>query len=125
MGTPIDIVTDQTSAHDPLAYLPVEVAFDDWDAARRARPAGIRRSVARQSMAAQVEAMVGFQDAGAEVFDYGNTIRAEAKAAGFADAFAFPGFVPAYIRPLFAEGGDRSAGWRSAARHDIRRPTAP
>ncbi|MET0992201.1 MAG: urocanate hydratase [Lacisediminihabitans sp.] len=102
-GAEIDIVTDQTSAHDPLAYLPLGISFDDWQSARAADPAGfIVRS--RDSMAVQVEAMVGFQAEGAEVFDYGNNIRTEAKAAGFEDAFAFPGFVPAYIRPLFSEG---------------------
>jgi urocanate hydratase len=103
MGAEIDIVTDQTSAHDPLAYLPLEYSFDEWDAARSADPVGFAHA-ARQSMARHVEAMVGFQKAGAEVFDYGNNIRTEALAAGYADAFAFPGFVPAYIRPLFAEG---------------------
>jgi urocanate hydratase len=103
MGADIDIVTDQTSAHDPLAYLPLEYSFDEWDAARSRDPIGFA-AAARDSMARQVEAMVGFQKAGAEVFDYGNNIRTEAKSAGFADAFAFPGFVPAYIRPLFAEG---------------------
>jgi len=103
MGAPIDIVTDQTSAHDPLAYLPLEHTMDDWHAARERDPIGFA-AAARASMAVQVEAMVGFQRAGAEVFDYGNNIRTEAKAAGFADAFAFPGFVPAYIRPLFAQG---------------------
>ncbi|KRF33083.1 urocanate hydratase [Yonghaparkia sp. Soil809] len=103
MGAPIDIVTDQTSAHDPLAYLPLEHTMDDWHAARERDPIGFA-AAARVSMAVQVEAMVGFQRAGAEVFDYGNNIRTEAKAAGFADAFAFPGFVPAYIRPLFAQG---------------------
>jgi len=102
-GAEIDIVTDQTSAHDPLAYLPLGISFDDWQSARTADPAGfILRS--RDSMAVQVEAMVGFQAEGAEVFDYGNNIRTEAKSAGFGDAFAFPGFVPAYIRPLFSEG---------------------
>ena len=101
MGAEIDIVTDQTSAHDPLAYLPVEYSFDEW-ATARSDPGFIDAS--RQSMARQVEAMVGFQKRGSEVFDYGNNIRTEAKTAGFADAFAFPGFVPAYIRPLFAEG---------------------
>ncbi len=101
MGAEIDIVTDQTSAHDPLAYLPLGVAFEDW-AAARSDPGFAQR--ARESMAVHVEAMVGFQRAGAEVFDYGNNIRTEALAAGYADAFAFPGFVPAYIRPLFAEG---------------------
>lgn len=103
MGAEIDLVTDQTSAHDPLAYLPVEFGFDEWDARRTADPTGFVNA-SRQSMARQVEAMVGFQKAGAEVFDYGNNIRTEALTAGFADAFAFPGFVPAYIRPLFAEG---------------------
>ena len=103
MGAEIDIVTDQTSAHDPLAYLPLEYSFGEWDAARSADPVGFANA-ARQSMARHVEAMVGFQNAGAEVFDYGNNIRTEALAAGYADAFAFPGFVPAYIRPLFAEG---------------------
>ncbi|WP_434810167.1 urocanate hydratase [Microbacterium sp. bgisy189] len=99
----IDIVTDQTSAHDPLAYLPVGVAFDDWKAdAERDAEDFTRR--AREAMAEHVEAMVGFQDAGAAVFDYGNSIRAEAKLGGFENAFAFPGFVPAYIRPQFAEG---------------------
>ncbi len=101
LGAEIDIVTDQTSAHDPLAYLPLGVAFEDW-ATERQKPDFAER--ARHSMAVHVEAMVGFQRAGAEVFDYGNNIRTEALAAGYADAFAFPGFVPAYIRPLFAQG---------------------
>jgi urocanate hydratase len=100
-GAPIDIVTDQTSAHDPLAYLPSGIAFEDW-AAARSRPGFVER--ARESMARHVEAMVGFQDRGAEVFDYGNSIRAEAQLGGYERAFAFPGFVPAYIRPLFCEG---------------------
>jgi urocanate hydratase len=103
LGAEIDIVTDQTSAHDPLAYLPIEYSFDEWQARRDADPIGFA-DAARHSMARQVEAMVGFQKAGAEVFDYGNNIRTEAKTAGYADAFAFPGFVPAYIRPLFSEG---------------------
>jgi urocanate hydratase len=103
MHAEIDIVTDQTSAHDPLAYLPLEYSFDEWHARRDADPLGFA-DAARHSMATQVEAMVGFQKAGAEVFDYGNNIRTEAKTAGYADAFAFPGFVPAYIRPLFSEG---------------------
>ena len=102
-GAEIDIVTDQTSAHDPLAYLPLEFGFDQWNPAREADPAGFA-DAARHSMARQVEAMVGFQKAGAEVFDYGNNLRTEARTAGYADAFAYPGFVPAYIRPLFAEG---------------------
>ncbi|GAB2921549.1 urocanate hydratase [Streptomyces heilongjiangensis] len=102
-GAPIDIVTDQTSAHDPLSYLPVGVDFDDMAAYAAKDPAGFTTR-ARESMARHVEAMVGFQDAGAEVFDYGNSIRGEAQLAGYDRAFAFPGFVPAYIRPLFCEG---------------------
>jgi urocanate hydratase len=103
MGAPIDVVTDQTSAHDPLTYLPRGVSFEDMAALRAEDPAGFTTR-ARESMAAHVEAMVGFLDAGAEVFDYGNSIRGEAEAAGYARAFAFPGFVPAYIRPLFCQG---------------------
>ncbi|MBY8876888.1 urocanate hydratase [Actinacidiphila acidipaludis] len=103
MGAPIDIVTDQTSAHDPLAYLPLGVDFDDMAALAAEKPAEFTQR-ARESMARHVEAMVGFQDAGAEVFDYGNSIRGEAQLAGYERAFAFPGFVPAYIRPLFCEG---------------------
>jgi urocanate hydratase len=100
---PIDVVTDQTSAHDPLAYLPIGVEFDEWrDYAARKPDEFTGR--ARASMARHVEAMVGFLDRGAEVFDYGNSIRGEAQLAGFSRAFAFPGFVPAYIRPLFCEG---------------------
>ncbi|MER7955624.1 MULTISPECIES: urocanate hydratase [unclassified Streptomyces] len=102
-GAPIDIVTDQTSAHDPLSYLPVGVDFDDMASAAAKDPAGFTTR-ARESMAKHVEAMVGFMDAGAEVFDYGNSIRGEAQLAGYDRAFAFPGFVPAYIRPLFCEG---------------------
>lgn len=93
-GAPIDIVTDQTSAHDPLAYVPSGFA-----------PGGTWTvEEARESMARHVEAMVGFQDAGAEVFDYGNSLRAEAQLGGYERAFDYPGFVPAYIRPLFCEG---------------------
>ncbi|MEU3164291.1 urocanate hydratase [Streptosporangium sp. NPDC006930] len=102
-GAEIDVVTDQTSAHDPLMYLPVGVAFEDMADEREKDPAGFTRR-ARESMAAHVEAMVGFQDAGTEVFDYGNSIRGEALLAGYTRAFDFPGFVPAYIRPLFCEG---------------------
>jgi urocanate hydratase len=100
---PIDVVTDQTSAHDPLTYLPRGVAFEDMAALRAEDPEGFTRR-ARESMAAHVEAMVGFMDRGAEVFDYGNSIRGEAELAGYQRAFDFPGFVPAYIRPLFCEG---------------------
>jgi urocanate hydratase len=102
-GALIDIVTDQTSAHDPLTYLPQGVAFEDMAALRAEDPEGFTRR-AQESMAAQVAAMVGFLDAGAEVFDYGNSIRGEAQVAGYSRAFDFPGFVPAYIRPLFCEG---------------------
>ena len=102
-GTPIDVVTDQTSAHDPLAYLPIGVGVAEWRDAAAADPEGFTVR-ARASMAAHVDAMVGFQDAGAAVFDYGNSIRREAELGGCERAFAFPGFVPAYIRPLFTEG---------------------
>ncbi|CAN5595303.1 urocanate hydratase [soil metagenome] len=102
-GAPIDIVTDQTSAHDPLYYLPVGTAFEDWDSERTADPAGFTQR-AQDSMATHVRAMVEWQDAGAEVFDYGNSIRDEARKGGYDRAFEFPGFVPAYIRPLFCEG---------------------
>ncbi|HSX66330.1 urocanate hydratase [Nocardioides sp.] len=100
---PIDIVTDQTSAHDPLSYLPVGVPFEEWHERAAADPAGFTKE-AQASMAAHVRAMVEFQDAGAEVFDYGNSIRDEARKGGYDRAFEFPGFVPAYIRPLFCEG---------------------
>ena len=103
MGAPINVVTDQTSAHDPLSYLPKGVAFEDMAALRAEDPVGFTVR-ARESMAEHVRAMVGFQDAGAEVFDYGNSIRGEAELAGYERAFDFPGFVPAYIRPLFCEG---------------------
>jgi len=102
-GIPIDIVTDQTSAHDPLSYLPEGIDIADWHDYAEAKPEEFTDR-ARTSMAMQVEAMVGFMDAGAEVFDYGNSIRGEAQLAGYERAFAFPGFVPAYIRPLFCEG---------------------
>ncbi|GAA0449621.1 urocanate hydratase [Actinoplanes capillaceus] len=102
-GVAIDIVTDQTSAHDPLSYLPLGVELDDMAEYARTKPDEFTDR-SRASMARHVEAMVGFQDAGAEVFDYGNSIRGEAKLAGYERAFDFPGFVPAYIRPLFAEG---------------------
>jgi urocanate hydratase len=99
----VDIVTDQTSAHDPLSYLPEGVSVQEWHALAEADPEDFTRR-AQASMAKQVRAMVEFQDAGAEVFDYGNSIRAEARNGGYERAFEFPGFVPAYIRPLFAEG---------------------
>jgi urocanate hydratase len=102
-GVAVDIVTDQTSAHDPLSYLPEGVDLNDWHAYAAAKPEEFTDR-ARESMAKHVEAMVAFMDAGAEVFDYGNSIRDEARQGGFTRAFAFPGFVPAYIRPLFCEG---------------------
>ena len=99
-----DVVTDQTSAHDPLGgYVPSGVDPGGAPAARRDDPDGYVKQ-ARESMAAHCQAMVGFMRAGAEVFDYGNNLRGEARTAGFADAFAYPGFVPAYIRPLFCQG---------------------
>ena len=100
---PIDIVTDQTSAHDPLSYLPIGVAFEDMKKLAEKDPAWFTEQ-AEASMAKHVAAMVGFMDAGAEVFDYGNSIRDEARKAGYPRAFDFPGFVPAYIRPQFEEG---------------------
>jgi urocanate hydratase len=103
MEAPIDIVTDQTSAHDPLYYLPIGVALEDWHKLADKDP-GWFTTEARDSMAKHVEAMVGFLDRGAEVFDYGNSIRDEARKGGYDRAFEFPGFVPAYIRPLFEEG---------------------
>jgi urocanate hydratase len=102
-GLEADVVTDQTSAHDPLSYLPSGVDLADWHDYAAAKPEEFTER-ARASMARHVEAMVGFLDAGAEVFDYGNSIRDEARQGGFDRAFAFPGFVPAYIRPLFCEG---------------------
>jgi urocanate hydratase len=102
-GVAIDIVTDQTSAHDPLSYIPIGVELSDAAEFARTKPEEFTDR-ARASMARHVAAMVGFLDAGAEVFDYGNSIRGEAKLAGYERAFDFPGFVPAYIRPLFAEG---------------------
>ncbi|MGY1607908.1 MULTISPECIES: urocanate hydratase [unclassified Geodermatophilus] len=102
-GVEADVVTDQTSAHDPLSYLPEGVDLADWHDHAERKPAEFTDR-ARASMARHVEAMVGFQDAGAEVFDYGNSIRDEARQGGFGRAFAFPGFVPAYIRPLFTRG---------------------
>jgi urocanate hydratase len=102
-GVEIDIVTDQTSAHDPLSYLPEGVEVADWHDYAERKPEEFTDR-ARASMAKHVQAMVEFQDGGAEVFDYGNSIRTEAQLGGCDRAFEFPGFVPAYIRPLFCEG---------------------
>jgi urocanate hydratase len=103
-GIAPDLVTDQTSAHDPLhGYVPADLALEDAPALRARDPAGYVRR-ARESMAAQVAAMLAMRRAGSHVFDYGNNLRAGARDAGLDDAFAYPGFVPAYIRPMFCEG---------------------
>jgi urocanate hydratase len=102
-GAPIDIVTDQTSAHDPLSYIPQGLSLEEAADLRTSDPAEYTRR-AQASMAAHCAGMVAFLDAGAEVFDYGNNLRAEAEHGGFERAFAYPGFIPAYIRPLFCEG---------------------
>ncbi len=102
-GIDVDIVTDQTSAHDPLNYIPVDMDFADAREYADKKPEEFTER-AQASMAKHVEAMVGFMDGGAEVFDYGNSIRDEARMGGYDRAFAFPGFIPAYIRPLFCEG---------------------
>ncbi|MBU6144530.1 MAG: urocanate hydratase, partial [Acidobacteria bacterium] len=100
---PVDIVTDQTSAHDPLAYLPLGVDLSESAELAKSDPADYTKR-AEESMAKHVEAMVGFMNKGTEVFDYGNSIRDEARKGGYKEAFKFPGFIPAYIRPLFCEG---------------------
>jgi urocanate hydratase len=104
LGFRPDVVTDQTSAHDPLGgYVPAGMDPSGAPAARVRDPDGYVKQ-ARESIARHCEAMVGFLRAGAEVFDYGNNLRGEARVAGFSDAFAYPGFVPAYVRPLFCQG---------------------
>ncbi|MEY4874000.1 MAG: hypothetical protein RJB41_702 [Actinomycetota bacterium] len=103
MSFPADIVTDQTSAHDPMSYVPNDVSEEAAKTLLATNPAEyIRRS--RLAMAEQCAAMVGFMDAGAEVFDYGNSLRREAQLGGYDRAFDYPGFLPAYIRPQFCEG---------------------
>jgi urocanate hydratase len=102
-GVEVDIVTDQTSAHDPLSYLPEGIDLGDWHDYADKKPEEFTDR-ARESIVRHVEAMVGFMDEGAEVFDYGNSLRGEAQLGGYARAFDYPGFVPAYIRPLFCEG---------------------
>jgi urocanate hydratase len=103
-GVRPDLVTDQTSAHDPInGYLPAGWTVEAWDERRERDPKGVE-AAARRSMAIQVEAMLAFQAAGVPTVDYGNNIRQMAKEEGVANAFAFPGFVPAYIRPLFCRG---------------------
>ncbi len=103
MDVEVDIVTDQTSAHDPLYYIPSGMDFADAREYADKKPDEFTK-LAQESMAKHVEAMVGFMDKGAEVFDYGNSIRDEARKGGYDRAFEFPGFIPAYIRPLFCEG---------------------
>lgn len=104
IGLDVDIVTDQTPAHDPLhGYVPSGYSLDEAHVLRGNDPDTYVKA-SRESMATQVEAMVGFQQAGAEVFDYGNNLRGEARAGGYPDAFSYPGFVPAYMRDLFCEG---------------------
>jgi urocanate hydratase len=103
-GAAVDVVTDQTSAHDPLhGYVPNGLSLEDARELRVKDPQDYVRR-ARAAMVVHCEAMVGFLRAGAEVFDYGNNLRGEARDGGFTDAFAYPGFVPAYLRPLFCEG---------------------
>jgi urocanate hydratase len=103
MDAPVDIVTDQTPAHDPLSYVPAGLSLAEADDLRSRDPTGYTER-ARASMAAHCAAMVAFADRGVEVFDYGNSLRREAQLGGFERAFAYPGFLPAYIRPLFCEG---------------------
>jgi urocanate hydratase len=102
-GVAIDVVTDQTSAHDPLSYVPATMSLDEATRLRE-RDHDAYVAAARASMVRHCKAMVGYQARGAEVFDYGNSLRAEAQKGGYQDAFAYPGFVPAYIRPQFCEG---------------------
>jgi urocanate hydratase len=103
-GVVPDIVTDQTSAHDPAnGYLPAGWTLADWEAKRESDPAAVA-AAAKRSMVAHVQAMLDFKKLGSVVMDYGNNIRQMAKDEGLADAFGFPGFVPAYIRPLFCRG---------------------
>jgi urocanate hydratase len=103
-GVHFDLVTDQTSAHDMLnGYVPMGMSLEDAVGLRESDPDEYVRR-ARETAVEHVRAMVAFQEAGSHVFDYGNNLRTEARDAGYADAFAYPGFVPAYIRPLFAKG---------------------
>jgi urocanate hydratase len=124
-GVRPDAVTDQTSAHDPVnGYLPIGWSLADWEARRRSDPAGVARA-ARASMARHVEAMLEFHRQGIPTFDYGNNIRQMALEEGVKDAFAFPGFVPAYIRPLFCRGiGPFRWAALSGDPEDIRRTDA-
>lgn len=124
-GVRPDIVTDQTSAHDPLhGYCPAGWSVAEWRARQESEPQAVERA-ARASMRAHVEAMVAFHRQGVPVLDYGNNIRQVAKDEGLEDAFAFPGFVPAYIRPLFCRGiGPFRWAALSGDPEDIRRTDA-
>ncbi|HEX2076313.1 MAG TPA: urocanate hydratase [Longimicrobium sp.] len=103
-GITPDVLTDQTSAHDALnGYVPAGISTEEADALRRSDPAEYQRR-SKESMRVHCEAMVEMMRRGAVTFDYGNNLRGQALDAGYADAFAFPGFVPAYVRPLFCEG---------------------
>ncbi|MFV3308960.1 urocanate hydratase, partial [Pseudomonas sp. NY15181] len=103
-GVRPDMVTDQTSAHDPLnGYLPIGWTWEQYRDRAKTDPAAVVKA-AKQSMAVHVQAMLDFQKQGVPTFDYGNNIRQMAKEEGVANAFDFPGFVPAYIRPLFCRG---------------------
>ncbi len=103
-GESFDLVTDQTAAHDPLTgYVPIGLSVDEAASLRASSPEEYLRR-ARESIARHVEGMLGFVRAGSYVFDYGNNLRGEAHEAGVAEAFSYPGFVPAYIRPLFCRG---------------------
>jgi urocanate hydratase len=103
LGVIPDVVTDQTSAHEALMYIPSGLNVAAAEALRKSDPEGYKKR-AMASMAQHVQAMLAFQKMGAEVFDYGNNLRQQAFNYGVTDAFEFPGFVPAYIRPLFCEG---------------------
>ena len=118
------MVTDQTSAHDPLnGYLPVGWTWAEYRERAKSEPAAVVKA-AKQSMARHVRAMLEFQKQGVPTFDYGNNIRQMAKEEGVDNAFDFPGFVPAYIRPLFCRASARSAGPRCPAiRRTSTRPT--
>ncbi len=103
-GVRPDIVTDQTAAHDPLnGYLPAGWTLERWEAMQAREPQAVERA-AKELMAVQVRAMLDFYHQGVPTLDYGNNIRQFAKEMGVEDAFEFPGFVPAYIRPMFCRG---------------------
>ena len=122
-GVPIDIVTDQTSAHDPLSYLPEGISVEDWATYAEQKPEEFTDR-ARASMARHVQAMVEFQDAGAEVFDYGNSIRDEARLGGYERAFEFPGSCRPTSGHCSVRARARSAGWRClVTRATSRSPT--